>query len=84
MNMVAALGLYCDLLEEPGVFSEPFRHYGSELKMVASASRGPPPADLERRRKFRHSSSTRYERRECQYQLARGRFAAGEEHTLLG
>ena len=38
-NMVAALGLYCDLLEEPGVFSEPFRHYGSELKMVASASR---------------------------------------------
>lgn len=39
-NMVAALGLYCDLLEEPGVFAEPFRHYGSELKMVASASRG--------------------------------------------
>lgn len=39
-NMVAALGLYCDLLEEPGVFAEPYRHYGGELKMVASASRG--------------------------------------------
>jgi len=39
-NMVAALGLYCDLLEEPGVFAEPYRHYGSDLKTVANASRG--------------------------------------------
>ena len=38
--MVAALGLYCELLEEPGVFAEQYRHYGSELKMVAAASRG--------------------------------------------
>jgi signal transduction histidine kinase len=39
-NMVAALGLYCDLLDAPGVFAEPYQHYGSELKMVAAASRG--------------------------------------------
>lgn len=38
-NMVTALGLYCDLLEEPGVLSAPFQHYGSELKLVAAASR---------------------------------------------
>jgi signal transduction histidine kinase len=38
-NMVTALGLYCDLLEEPGVLSPPFTHYGSELRMVAVASR---------------------------------------------
>jgi signal transduction histidine kinase len=38
-NMVAALGLYCDLLEAPGVLALPFQHYGSELKMVAAASR---------------------------------------------
>lgn len=38
-NMVAALGLYCDLLEEPGVLSAPFHHYGIELRLVASASR---------------------------------------------
>ncbi len=38
-NMVAALGLYCDLLETPGVLSPSFQHYGSELKMVAAASR---------------------------------------------
>jgi hypothetical protein len=38
-NMVTALGLYCDLLEEPGVLSAPFAHYGSELRLVASASR---------------------------------------------
>jgi len=37
-NMVTALGLYCDLLEEPGVLSPLFRHYGSELKLLASAS----------------------------------------------
>jgi signal transduction histidine kinase len=38
-NMVAALGLYCDLLEEPGVLANPYSHYGSELRLVASASR---------------------------------------------
>ena len=38
-NMVTALGLYCDLLEEPGVLTAPFAHYGSELRLVASASR---------------------------------------------
>jgi signal transduction histidine kinase len=37
-NMVAALGLYCDLLDEPGVLAAPFAHYGSELRLVASAS----------------------------------------------
>jgi len=38
-NMVTALGLYCELLEEPGVLSPGFAHYGSELRLVASASR---------------------------------------------
>jgi signal transduction histidine kinase len=38
-NMVTALGLYCDLLEEPGVLAIPFTHYGSELRLVAAASR---------------------------------------------
>lgn len=38
-NMVTALGLYCDLLEEPGVLTHPFAHYGPELRLVASASR---------------------------------------------
>jgi signal transduction histidine kinase len=38
-NMVTALGLYCDLLEEPGVLAVPFGHYGSELRLVAAASR---------------------------------------------
>src|SRR5208283_1769303 len=38
-NMVTALGLYCDLLEEPGVLAAPFLHYGGELRLVASASR---------------------------------------------
>jgi len=37
-NMVTALGLYCDLLEEPGVLAAPFLHYGSELRLVAAAS----------------------------------------------
>ena len=37
-NMVTALGLYCDLLDEPGVLSPPFIHYGSELRLVAAAS----------------------------------------------
>ena len=38
-NMVTALGLYCDLLEEPGVLAVPFAHYGSELRLVVAASR---------------------------------------------
>ena len=38
-NMVAALGLYCDLLGEPGVLTATHQHYGTELKMVAAASR---------------------------------------------
>ena len=38
-NMVTALGLYCDLLEEPGVLSAPYVHYGHELRLVAAASR---------------------------------------------
>lgn len=38
-NMVAALGVYCELLEGPGVLAAQFQHYGSELKMVAAASR---------------------------------------------
>jgi len=38
-NMVAALDLYCDLLQEPGVLAEPFAHYGGELRLVAAASR---------------------------------------------
>lgn len=38
-NMVTALGLYCDLLEEPGVLAKPFAHYGNELRLVAAASR---------------------------------------------
>ena len=37
-NMVTALGLYCNLLEAPGVLATPFEHYGNELKMVAAAS----------------------------------------------
>lgn len=38
-NMVTALGLYCDLLEEPGVLATAFTHYAHELRLVASASR---------------------------------------------
>ena len=38
-NMVTAMGLYCDLLEEPGVLATQFTHYGSELRLVAAASR---------------------------------------------
>lgn len=38
-NMVTALGLYCDLLEEPGVLTPAFAHYGGELRLVAAASR---------------------------------------------
>jgi signal transduction histidine kinase len=38
-NMVTALSLYCDLLEEPGVLTPSHRHYGSELRLLAEASR---------------------------------------------
>ena len=38
-NMVTALDLYCDLLEEPGVVAAPFAHYGGELRLIAAASR---------------------------------------------
>lgn len=38
-NMMTALDLYCDLLEQPGVLSDPFVHYGGELRLVAAASR---------------------------------------------
>lgn len=38
-NMVTALGLYCDLLEESGVLAPAYRHYGAELRLVAAASR---------------------------------------------
>jgi signal transduction histidine kinase len=38
-NMVTALGLYCDLLEEPGVLATQYSHYGNELRLVAAASR---------------------------------------------
>src|ERR1035437_10404747 len=40
-NIVTALGLYCDLLEEPGVLGAPFRHYGRELRLPGPNS--PPP-----------------------------------------
>jgi signal transduction histidine kinase len=38
-NMVTAIALYCDLLEEPGVLSLPCRHYAGELRLVAASSR---------------------------------------------
>jgi signal transduction histidine kinase len=38
-NMVSALELYCDLLEEPGVLSAPYCHYAGELRRVGSANR---------------------------------------------
>jgi signal transduction histidine kinase len=38
-NMVTALDLYCDLLQEPGVLTSPFTHYSGELRLVAAASR---------------------------------------------
>jgi signal transduction histidine kinase len=37
--MVTALGLYCDLLEEPGVLYPAYHHYAGELRLVATASR---------------------------------------------
>jgi len=38
-NMVAALGIYCDLLEEPGVLAVSYSHYAQELRALAGASR---------------------------------------------
>lgn len=38
-NMVTALNLYCDLLQQPGVLAAPFVHYSGELRLVAAASR---------------------------------------------
>ena len=37
-NMVTALGLYCELLKQPGVLSDSFQHYASELQLVTAAS----------------------------------------------
>lgn len=39
-NMVAALSLYCDLLQQPGVLVRRFAHYAGELRLVTAASRG--------------------------------------------
>jgi signal transduction histidine kinase len=38
-NMLTALELYCDLLDEAGVLADGFRHYAGELRLVAAASR---------------------------------------------
>lgn len=38
-NMVTALGLYCELLEKPGVLSPESRHYANELRLLSAASR---------------------------------------------
>ncbi|HEY9127614.1 MAG TPA: hypothetical protein VIM62_10840, partial [Acidobacteriaceae bacterium] len=38
-NMVTAIELYCDLLDEPGVLTEACRHYAAELRTVSAASR---------------------------------------------
>jgi signal transduction histidine kinase len=38
-SMVSAIDLYCDLLEEPGVLSEPFRQYSAGLRHVGATSR---------------------------------------------
>jgi signal transduction histidine kinase len=38
-NMVTALGLYCDLIEEPGVLAKPHQHYAGELRLLAEACR---------------------------------------------
>ena len=38
-NMVTALELYCDLLQEPGVLATAYVHYGNELRLVSAASR---------------------------------------------
>ena len=38
-NMATALGLYCELIDEPGVLTNDYRHYAKELNLVAAASR---------------------------------------------
>jgi signal transduction histidine kinase len=38
-NLITALGLYCDLLDEPGVLAPPFAHYRDELRLVTAAGR---------------------------------------------
>jgi signal transduction histidine kinase len=38
-NMVQALALYCELLEEPGVLKASCRHYAGELRLVTASSR---------------------------------------------
>lgn len=38
-NLITALGLYCDLLDEPGVLAPPFAHYRNELRLVVAAGR---------------------------------------------
>lgn len=38
-NMLTALSLYCELLEEPGVLRPAHRHYVDELRMVATSGR---------------------------------------------
>jgi len=39
-NMVTALWLYCDLLQEPGVLAASYLHYGNELRLVAASPLG--------------------------------------------
>jgi signal transduction histidine kinase len=38
-NLVSAIDLYCDLLEQPGVLNTPFQHYAGELRLVGETSR---------------------------------------------
>jgi len=60
-NMVAAMDLYCDLLDEPGVLSAPFQHYAAELRLVGGASRTllERLAAVESLRSFESASRTR-------------------------
>jgi signal transduction histidine kinase len=36
-NLISGMVLYCDLLEEPGVLANRFRHYAAELRLIAGA-----------------------------------------------
>ncbi len=38
-NMVTALALYCELLDEPGVLNPAARHFAQDLRVVTAASR---------------------------------------------
>ena len=38
-SVVTALGLYCDLLSEPGVLAAPHRHFLDELRLLSAANR---------------------------------------------